>query len=60
MMTEPLLGGDGKTPIVHSNTAIGTVMQARTVKGSFHDGDRSFVLEDSNSYFNESLNVKMG
>jgi hypothetical protein len=58
MTTEPVLGGDQKTPIVHSNTVVGTVLQARTVNGSFHDGPRSLTWADSNSYFNED--VKLG
>jgi hypothetical protein len=52
---EPVLGGDKKTPITHTNTFIpwsSTVMQGRTIKASFHDGDRSFALEGSNAFFN--------
>jgi hypothetical protein len=30
-------------------------MQARTVKGSFHEADLSFKLEGSNSYFNDRM-----
>ncbi len=58
LTTEPVLGGDKRTPIAHTNTYIPwspTVMQGRTVKGSFHDGDRSFTLEGGNSYFNDRM-----
>ena len=57
MTTEPVLGGDQKTPIVHSNTVIGTVLQAKTINGSFHEGDRSFTWGNSNSYFNDNVNL---
>ncbi len=53
--TEPVLGADNKTPITHTNVReplSGTVMQAKTVKGTFRDGDRSFTLGNSNAYFN--------
>jgi hypothetical protein len=57
MTTEPVLGGDQKTPIVHSNTVIGTVLQAKTINGSFQEGDRSFTWANSNSYFNDNVNL---
>src|SRR5262249_40177936 len=60
MTTEPVLGGDKKTPIVHSNTVIGTLMQGRTIKGSFQDGERTFTWADGNSFFNENANKKIG
>jgi hypothetical protein len=59
MATEPVIGVDGKTPIVLTNivTAFGsTVMQARTIRGAFHDGERSFTLENSNATFNDRIN----
>lgn len=59
LTTEPVLGLDQKTPISHSNTFIPwspTVMQARTVKARFQDGDRSFTLGGSNGFFNETMN----
>jgi hypothetical protein len=59
MRTEPVLGIDEKTPIVLTNvpTAFGnTVMQARTIKASFRDGDRAFQFENSNATFNDRLN----
>jgi hypothetical protein len=59
MTTEPVFGVDEKTPIVLSNvpTAFGsTVMQARTIRGNFRDGDRRFNLENSNATFNDRVN----
>ena len=35
-----------------------TVMQGKTITGSFHDGDHSFTLKDSNSYFNDRVRSK--
>jgi len=61
MTTEPVLGVDGKTPIILTNvpTAFASiVMQARTIKASFHDANRSFTLENSNSTFNDRVNSK--
>lgn len=58
LTTEPVLGLDKKTPVTHGNIDISwnpTVMQARTVKGAFHDGDISFTLEDTNSFFNDHM-----
>jgi len=55
--TEPVLGADKKTPFSLTNTLIPvspTLMQGRTVKGSFNDGGHSFTLADSNSYFNHT------
>ncbi len=55
LTTEPVLGGDKKTPLTHGNIfnpLSPTVMQGKTVKASFHDGDRSFTLGGSNAYFN--------
>ncbi len=57
LTTEPVLGLDKKTPMTYSNVlnpVSPTVKQAKTIKGSFHDGDRSFTLEGSNAYFNPS------
>ncbi|MDP1589608.1 MAG: DUF1326 domain-containing protein [Prosthecobacter sp.] len=56
--TEPVLGGDGKTAIVISNTKSllnPTFMQARTLSGKYEEGSRSFTLKDSNSFFNDKL-----
>ncbi len=58
LTTEPVMGLDKKTPVVHSNVLVRwspTVMQGKTLKGSFHDGDLSFTLESSNSYFNDHM-----
>lgn len=55
LTTEPVLGADKKTPFTQSNTMIPvspTIMQAKTLKGSFNDGGHSFTLANSNSYFN--------
>ena len=32
-----------------------TVLQGKTISGSYHDGDRSFTLKDSNSYFTPKM-----
>lgn len=56
--TEPILGGDGKNPLIYSNTKskLGPVfMQAKTVSCTYHDGERKFELKGSNSYFNTKL-----
>jgi hypothetical protein len=60
LKTEPVLGGDQKTPIKISNTKSElnpVFLQGRTVSGKFEDDNRSFKLKDSNSYFNK-LNAK--
>jgi hypothetical protein len=61
LKTEPILGGDGKTAVQISNTKSGlnpTVSQGRTLSGEFHDGEESFELKDSNSFFNPHMNAK--
>jgi hypothetical protein len=30
-------------------------MQGKTISGSYNDGDKSFTLEGSNSYFNPRM-----
>jgi hypothetical protein len=53
--TEPVLGADQKTPFMLSNTLIPvspTLMQGKTLKGSFNDGGHSFTIANSNTYFN--------
>jgi hypothetical protein len=55
LTTEPVLGADQKTPFTYSNTVVPvspTLMQGKTIKGSYHDGEHSFTLAGSNSYFN--------
>jgi hypothetical protein len=58
LTTKPVLGGNGRTPIVINNIhdpVHPTVMQGKTVSGSYNDGDHSFTLKDSNSYFNDRM-----
>ena len=58
LTTKVVLGADGKTPLSHANLKAPltpTLYQARTLSGSFRDGDRSFELKDSNSYFNPEM-----
>ena len=55
LVTEPVLGGDEKTPITHTNVKnplSPTIMQGRTVSATYKDGDKSMTLEGSNSFFN--------
>ena len=61
LSTEPVLGGDNRTPITISNIhdpLHPTVMQGKTVSGTYHDGERSFTLKDSNSYFTPHMRSK--
>jgi hypothetical protein len=56
--TEPMLGGDGKTAVTYSNTHSKlnpTVMQGKTISGTFSDGERKFELKGTNSYFNTHM-----
>jgi len=56
----PILGLDKKTPLTYSNIqdpTHPTVMQGKTVTGSYHLGSHQFTLKDSNAFFNEHLNV---
>ena len=58
--TEPMLGGDGKTPVVHKNTKsklVGDFKQAKTISCMYQDGERKLELKSSNSYFNEKVNT---
>jgi hypothetical protein len=60
LTTKVILGADEKTPFSHANLKTplnlnSTLYQARTLSGSFRDGDRSFELKDSNSYFNPQM-----
>jgi hypothetical protein len=55
LQTEPVLGADARNPVMHSNTRTPLspiVYQGRTIKGVFHDGNRSFILEAGNAFFN--------
>jgi hypothetical protein len=57
--TEPVLGGDGKTPIGYTNikNAVNpTVFQGRCVSASYSDGDKKVTVEKGrNSHFNTRL-----
>lgn len=58
LTTEPILGGDNKTPITHTNTKsklTSIFMQGRVVSAAFSDGERKFELKGSNSYFNTNM-----
>lgn len=55
LKTEPILGGDGKSPISISNVKNPihpTVFLGKTVQCTYNDGERSFDIQDTNSYFN--------
>jgi hypothetical protein len=55
LSTEPVLGADQKTPFSYHNTLLPlspTILQGKTLKGSYNDGTHSFTLANSNSYFN--------
>src|SRR5207248_2610689 len=59
--TKPILGGNNRTPITISNIhdpLHPTVMQGQTVSATYHDGNRSFTLKDSNSYFTDRMKSK--
>jgi hypothetical protein len=63
LTTKVILGADEKNPLSHANlkTPLNlnpTLYQARTLSGSFRDGDRSFELKDSNSYFNSQMKAR--
>lgn len=57
--TEPLLGGDGKTPIGYTNikNAVNpTVYQGRVVSATYTEGDKRVAVEKGrNSHFNPTL-----
>ena len=47
-VTEPVIGGDGRTPIEHSNInnpIVPSFYQGKTVSATYKDGERSFTLE---------------
>jgi len=60
--TEPVLDGDGKTPVSHHNTrnAINSTMYQGTCTGcTFQQGEMEFTLASGrNAYFNEKLKAK--
>ena len=56
--TRMIRGGDGRTPIMHTNLPDplnDRFSQAKTVSGRYSDAGRSFQLKGSNSYFNDRL-----
>ncbi|MDG6006521.1 MAG: DUF1326 domain-containing protein [Candidatus Brocadia sp.] len=58
LTTEPVLGGDNKTPIIHTNTKCKlspVLMQGRVISGNYSDGERKFELKGGNSYFNTHM-----
>jgi hypothetical protein len=59
LVTEPMLGGDKKTPVVHSNTMDAlnpTMYQAAVVSCTYADGEKKITLEKGrNSYFNQKM-----
>lgn len=59
LSTEPILGGDGKTPLVYSNIhnpLHPDVMQGKTVACEYKDDKHSFKLEKGdNAYFHTKL-----
>ncbi len=58
LITKVILGADEMNPLSHGNLKTPlthTLYQARTLSGSFQDGDRSFEFKDSNAYFNPQM-----
>ena len=59
LMTEPLLGGDGKTPLGYTNinnVVNPTVFQGTCVRATYSDGDKKVTVEKGrNSHFNPKL-----
>jgi hypothetical protein len=58
--TAPLMGGDGKTALAHSNTfnpLTHTFLQGKSADALvYHDGDRSIELDKGrNAYFNDMM-----
>lgn len=54
LSTKPILGADKKTAFKYSNIndpIHSSVLQGRTIKGSYDDGEHTFTLSDSNAYF---------
>jgi hypothetical protein len=62
LQTKPTMGGDGKTPMTHTNThdALNpTFYQATIVAGEYKGGGKNFKLaEGRNSYFNDKMKSK--
>jgi hypothetical protein len=60
LVTKPMMGGDGKTPLRYENMhdrVHPDVMGGTTLTCSFKDGNRHFDLKDSNAFFNDKLMV---
>lgn len=58
LVTEPVIGGDGRTPIMHTNTKDPlnpTLCQGKTNRATYNDGEEVFTLEGSNAYFDENM-----
>jgi len=58
LTTEPVLGGDNKTPIMHTNVKnpLNSVfVQGKTIAGKYSDGDKTFELKGTNSYSNPHM-----
>jgi hypothetical protein len=56
--TEPVFGGDKKTPLTYNNIHDAlhpTVMQGKTIGCTYSDGGHSFTLKGSNAYFNDHI-----
>jgi hypothetical protein len=56
--TAPVIGGDKRTPIAHTNVKnpmVHTFYQGKTLSAAYHDGNRSFDLKGTNSYFNDRV-----
>jgi hypothetical protein len=56
----PVIGGDGKTPLVHTNThslITSTFLQGKSARPTeYHDGPRSFeIAAGRNGYFNDKM-----
>lgn len=61
-VTEPVLGGDGKTAVMHSNTyepLTSVSLQGKSSEGlSHHDGERSMDRSKGrNVYFNDKMDT---
>lgn len=58
-VTEPVLGGDNRTPISYGNShnpMCPDFLQGKVVSGTYQDGERSITLEKGrNSYFNNRM-----
>ena len=58
--TEPFFGLNKSKPITYLNinsVMHPTVMRAKTVVCTFHDGDKTFELKGSNAYYNPAMKV---